>query len=99
MDTRVSPVIIVPGITASVLQDEYVLPPEPVWTTVLKRHERIPLHPMDRRYELLEPARVTASGPFPVVYEELIEELRDGLSADQEGPVPVFPSGMTGVCR
>ena len=89
-----SPVIVLPGITASDLHDEYELPPEAVWTTMRrKRHERVTLHPDDQRYELLEPARVTPLGPFPLIYEELIEELRDGLSEDQDGPVPVFPFG------
>ena len=89
-----SPVIVVPGITASDLYDQYELPPEAVWTTMRKkRHDRIALHPRDLRYELSEPARVAPAGPFPLVYEELIEELRDGLSEDQSGPVPVFPFG------
>lgn len=90
----VSPVIVIPGITASDLHDEYELPPEAVWTTVLKRrYDRITLHPEDQRYELREPARVMPRGPFPLIYEDLIEELRDGLSEDQAGPVPVFPFG------
>ena len=89
-----SPVIVVPGITASDLHDEYELPPEAVWTTLRKkRYERVTLHPDDQRYELREPARVAPRGPFPLIYEELIEELRDGLSEDQDGPVPVFPFG------
>ncbi len=90
----VSPVIVIPGITASDLHDEYPLPPEGVWTTVLKRrHHRVALHPEDPRYELREPARIRPRGPFPLIYEDLIEELRDGLSDDQGGPVPVFPFG------
>ena len=100
MPDAISPVIVVPGITASDLHDEYELPPEAVWTTVLKRrYERIVLHPLTLRsadgppYELREPARVAPRGPFPLVYEDLIEELRDGLSEDQPGPVPVFPFG------
>ncbi len=40
-----SPVIVVPGLTASDLHDEYELPPEAVWSTLRKkRHERITLH-------------------------------------------------------
>ncbi len=75
------PVIVVPGITASVLRDEYDLPPSRVWSTALKRgFDRVALHPQDQRYEAREPARVTPSHPFPVAYEDLIEELRDGLS-------------------
>ena len=90
----ISPVIVIPGITASDLHDEYELPPEAVWTTMLKRrYDRITLHPEDQRYELREPARVMPRGPFPLIYEDLVEELRDGLSEDQPGPVPVFPFG------
>lgn len=90
----ISPVIVIPGITASDLHDEYELPSEAVWTTVLKRrYDRVTLHPEDQRYELREPVRVMPRGPFPLIYEDLIEELRDGLSEDQPGPVPVFPFG------
>ncbi len=89
-----SPVVVVPGITGSELRDEYELPPEAVWTAMRrKRHERVTLHPDDQRYELIEPARVAPRGAFALIYEELIEELRDGLSDDQDGPVPVFPFG------
>ncbi len=94
MSAAVSPVIVIPGITASDLFDRYELPPEAVWTTMRnKRHERITLHPADQRYELLEPARVKPGGPFPLGYGELVEELRDGLAEDQAGPVPVYPFG------
>ena len=65
-----------------------------VWSTVRKRgYERITLHPKDQRYELVEPARVMSGGPFPLVYGNLIEELRDELSAKQNGKAPVFPFG------
>ena len=99
MSTTISPVILVPGITASVLRDEYEMPPGAVWTTALKRrYERITLHPLTLQaehppYELREPARVAPRGPFPLIYEDLVEELRDGLSQDHAGPVPVFPFG------
>ena len=87
-----NPVIVVPGITASVLRDEYEIPPEGVWTTFLKRQfDRVALHPQDLRYEVKEPARVAPSHPFPLVYEDLIEELRDNLSPSLRHPVPVFP--------
>ena len=88
------PVVVVPGITASELHDEYELPPEVLWSAVRRKsHDRIALHPEDRRYELREPARVSPRGPLPLVYEELIEELRDELAEDLPGPVPVFPFG------
>lgn len=99
MPTIIPPVILVPGITASVLHDEYELPPEAVWTTVLKRrYERVTLHPLTLHaehppYELREPARVAPHGPFPLIYEDLVEELRDGLSDHAGAPVPVFPFG------
>ena len=81
MPITTSPTIVIPGITASVLHDEYELPPEAVWTAVRnKRYDRITLHPEDQRYELLEPARVSSVGPFPLIYEDLTEELRDGLA-------------------
>ena len=94
MSRPISPVIVIPGITASDLHDQYELPPETVWTTMRNRHyDRITLHPADARYELREPARVTPGGPFPLIYENLIEELRAGLSEGQPDPVPVFPFG------
>ena len=94
MPTVFPPTIVIPGITASVLHDEYELPPEAVWTTVRRRRcERVALHPEDQRYELVEPARVMSGGPFPLVYEDLIEELRDELSDRQGGKAPVFPFG------
>ena len=94
MPHMIPPVILVPGITASVLHDEYELPPKAVWTTVLKRHyDRVTLHPEDQRYEFREPARVSPHGPFPLIYKDLVEELRDGLSDDGGAPVPVFPFG------
>ncbi len=90
----ISPVIVLPGITGSDLFDRYELPPEAVWTTMRnRRHDRITLHPADQRYELLEPARVGPGGPFPMVYGELVEELREGLSEGRAGPVPVYPFG------
>ncbi len=90
----IPPVIVIPGMTASVLHDEYELPPETVWASVLpRRFERITLHPEKQVYEFREPARVAPGGPFPLVYEDLIEELRDGLSDEQSAPVPVFPFG------
>ena len=95
MNDLPSPVIVVPGITASHLQDEYELPPETVWTTLphTRQAERVTLHPDGQRYEFVEPARVQPRGPFPLIYNDLIEELRDGLSDDSLGTVPVFPFG------
>ena len=86
-----SPVILVPGITASYLRDEYSLPPEMIWTVIHKNHERVALHPDNPRYEAREPARVTSDQVFEIVYGEIIEELRSNLTDRPERPVPVFP--------
>ena len=45
-----NPVIVVPGITATYLHDEYPLPPEDIWKVLKKDYERIMLHPNDLRY-------------------------------------------------
>ena len=61
-------------------------------TTAFRRnHDRIALHPENLRYEAREPARVARSHVFPLVYEDLIEELRDDLPGDDGSAVPVYP--------
>jgi pimeloyl-ACP methyl ester carboxylesterase len=88
------PVIVVPGITASVLEDRYPIEPEEVWTAVLRKNfERITLHPDDLRYEAVEPARVGARNPMPLVYGDLVEALRHDLTKLREKPTPVFAFG------
>lgn len=87
------PVIVVPGITATYLYDEYPLPPEDIWKVIKKDYERITLHPNDLRYEVLEPARVKPGQIFEIAYQDLIEELRYNLASRQDEPVPVFPFG------
>ncbi len=87
------PVIVVPGITASYLKDEYQISPEFVWTVLTKKFEKISLHPDDLRYEAEEPARVTSGQVYEVAYKELIEELRYNLSDKEDLPVPVYPFG------
>lgn len=87
------PVIVVPGITATYLYDEYLLPPEDIWKVIKKQYERIALHPNDLRYEALEPARVKPGQIFEIAYEELIEELRYNLASRESEPVPVYPFG------
>jgi pimeloyl-ACP methyl ester carboxylesterase len=87
----VPPVIVVPGITASTLRDEYPLPPETVWSVLTKDYARISLHPDDTRYEVMEPARLRADQLVEVAYRELIEELRFNLRPAEDQPVPVYP--------
>jgi hypothetical protein len=87
------PTIVVPGITASYLRDDYTLPPEFVWTVMKQRFERVTLHPDDLRYESVEPSRVRADQVYEVAYRELIEELRHNLSPKADQPVPVYPFG------
>ncbi|MEN1728435.1 MAG: hypothetical protein AAGJ52_08330, partial [Pseudomonadota bacterium] len=77
----VNPVIVVPGITASELRDDYPVDPQTVWSAILKRHyERVMLHPEDLRYELVEPSRVRPDKVFKLVYGNLIDELRYNLA-------------------
>ncbi len=85
------PVIVVPGITASNLQDEYPINPETVWSVLKKDYERISLHPDDLRYEAIEPARVRSGNLFEIAYSELINELRFNLKDKEDEPIPVYP--------
>lgn len=88
------PVIVLPGITATVLDDYYPLEPEEVWSAIRhKEFERIALHPDDLRYEALEPARVLPKGPFDLVYGDLVDALRHDLSKKKDKPTPVFGFG------
>ncbi len=89
----VCPVIVVPGITATYLTDEYPLPPETVWKVLEKQYERIALHPNDLRYEAQEPVRLRTGQVFEVAYKELVEELRYNLRSREDEPVPVYPFG------
>ena len=85
------PVVLVPGITASSLRDEYGLPPETVWAALTKEYERVALHPDNLRYETIEPARIAPDTVLEIAYKELIEELRYNLREQQDQSVPVFP--------
>jgi pimeloyl-ACP methyl ester carboxylesterase len=88
------PVIVLPGITATTLEDFYPIEPEEVWTAMLaKEYQRIALHPDDVRYEALEPARVMPSNPFGLVYGDLVQSLRHELSPRADRPTPVFGFG------
>ena len=91
MPMPVYPTIVVPGITASCLQDEYALPPELVWSVLTKEYERTSLHPDNLVFEAIEPARIVPGQVFEVVYKELIQELRHNLRSQEDLPVPVFP--------
>jgi len=85
-----NPVIVIPGITATSLVDDYPLKADEIWTMVFnKEHERIALHPDDLRYEAVEPAHVLAGQLFPL-YDDLIRALRHELSPRADKPTPVF---------
>lgn len=86
-----SPTIVVPGITATYLLDEYPLPPDTVWSVLTKEYERIALHPNDLKYEALEPARVLRGQLYEVAYKELLSELRHNLQEKADQPIPVYP--------
>ncbi len=60
-----NPVIVIPGITATNLIDDYPLKADEIWTMVFnKEYERVALHPDDMRYEAVEPSHVVA-GAIP----------------------------------
>jgi pimeloyl-ACP methyl ester carboxylesterase len=86
-----NPVIVVPGITATCLRDEYPLPPETVWSVLTKDYERTSLHPDNILYEAREPARLQPDQVYEIAYQELVQELRHNLSERADAPVPVFP--------
>ncbi len=100
-----NPVIVVPGITATGLRDEYPVDAQRVWVPTSQMagdFARIALHPIDPRagadmglplYEAVEPARVVPDEIFGLVYRELVEELRHDLGSRETGPVPVYPFG------
>ena len=85
-----NPVIVIPGITATSLVDNYPLKTDELWSMVFnKEHARIALHPDDLRYEAIEPAHVVPRQLFPI-YDDLIKALRYELSARADKPTPVF---------
>jgi hypothetical protein len=87
------PVIVVPGIAATYLRDDYSLQPEFIWTVLTKKYDRVTLHPDDLRYESIEPARVQPDQIYEIAYRELIEELRHNLTPKADQPVPVYAFG------
>jgi pimeloyl-ACP methyl ester carboxylesterase len=91
--TLPAPVVVVPGITASYLIDEYPVTPESVWTVMTTEFERIRLHPDDVRYEANQPSRLRPGQLYEVAYKELIHELRHNLSRHDDEPVAVFGFG------
>jgi hypothetical protein len=86
-----NPVIIVPGITATNLRDEYPISPETVWSVLSKDYTRVSLHPDNTRYEVNEPARIQPDNIMSIAYNELAEELRYNLREKEDKPVPVYP--------
>ena len=92
MPNRQNPVVVVPGITGSTLVDRYPLDHEELWTALLhKEHERVSLHPDDRRYEAQEPALVRAGELLDLGYRSLVLALRHDLTVRADWPTPVFP--------
>ena len=95
MNDLTPPVIVIPGITASTLRDQYPNQPETIWDVLpfQRSYERITLHPEDPslRYEAIEPARVVAERLFTLPYDDLVNELRHNLTERADQPVPVYP--------
>lgn len=88
-----SPVILVPGIKGVELTDEYPLDREAVWsiaTSLRGEYKRLALHPDDRRYERIEPARIMPGPAFRLIYDQFVEALRHELTPQEDRPTPVF---------
>ena len=85
------PVIVLPGVTATNLRDEYPVQPDTVFSILSRDYARIALHPTASKWELIEPARVREDHIFPFPYGDLVAELRHSLSKQADRPVPVFP--------
>ena len=98
-----NPVVVVPGITATYLRDEYPVSPETVWSVLTKEYDRavfhpdnparIARHPGGAWYESQQPARIRSDQIFEIAYSELISELRHNLTDRPDRPVPVYPFG------
>jgi len=86
-----NPVIVIPGITASDLRDEYPTETERIWSLINKQYERVYLHPDNVRYEARQPSVVRPDRVWGIVYSELVEELRHELTQNADKPVPVYP--------
>lgn len=85
-----NPVIVVPGITATELIDDYPMNSETVWSMILnKEYQRVALHPDDLTFEAIEPAHVFPGRAFSI-YDDLIKMLRHELSQAADKPTPVF---------
>ena len=80
------PVIVVPGITATTLEDLYQVPSRTIWSPVLDHDfDGFALHPDNDLLEAEQPGLVCSLGLFSLVYRDIIEELRAELGS------PVFP--------
>lgn len=92
MTARQRPVIVIPGVTASIMADEYPMRSEEIWSAILhKEYARLSMHPDDLRFEAREPALVRPRRVFDIVYDDLIEALRHDLTVQADQPTPVFP--------
>lgn len=94
------PVVVVHGITGSVLRDEYPLPPEAVWDPGVfgvESFDRVAIHPESPGpspekpfYEALGPSRLTSSHVVRLIYGDLVDLLRKDLPEKGEPPVPAY---------
>ncbi|MES9876585.1 MAG: alpha/beta fold hydrolase [Candidatus Sedimenticola sp. PURPLELP] len=87
-----NPVIVIPGISATSMDDRYPVKPNELWSAVLnKEYERISLHPDNPRFEAVEPSLVRPGQIFSLVYADLVAALRYDLTSRSDHPTPVFP--------
>lgn len=95
MSKHQNPVIVVPGITATGLRDEYPLDAERVWTLIRRMYDRVTLHPDSLRskslkYEARQPSLIRTDEAWSLPYQELVGELRYELASSRSEPTPVY---------
>lgn len=96
-ERQIFPIVVVHAVTAAGLDDRYLLNHKRVWSPInlaLNDYETVTPYPHtgvkpgEMRYEARQPALVRAGEPFGMIYDELVDDLRDEL---RYGPIPVQP--------
>ncbi|MEM1184605.1 MAG: hypothetical protein AAGI53_06335 [Planctomycetota bacterium] len=99
-ERQVFPVVVVHAVTAAGLDDHYRLNHQRVWSPISMaqhRYERVTLYPHvgltqgAARYEAQNPSMVRTGELFSLIYEEIVDDLRNELSYRGVPTQPVFP--------
>ncbi len=96
-ERQIFPIVVVHAVTAAGLDDHYHLNHKRVWSPVnlaLNNYEAVTpypntgIKPGEMRYEAHQPALLRTGELFGMIYDELVDDLRDEL---RYGPIPVQP--------